>query len=83
MFYNINFPNCELVNVKDIIYTKASHQKLSDEVNVNKSKNYFEIGKMITNSNNCLNDDIDALKENYITFTPISINLTYLKKEIQ
>ena len=75
-FFNVNFPNCNTDEVKEIFFAQSSNQKLSDEIKINYNEMFFEIGKMIIREENKIINDIYALKKNYITFTPIDINLT-------
>ncbi len=75
-FFNVNFPNCNSKEVKDILITKSSHQKVSDEVNVNMENSFFEIGRMKVEHVDDIKYDFFAVKNNYISITPITINLT-------
>ena len=77
LLYNINFPNCDKVDVKGMSYTNCAHQKISDELIVNSEESFFKIGKMnIIEKKNIKNDYLE-LKNNNITMTPLSINLTH------
>ncbi len=77
LLYNINFPNCDNVDVKDVIYTNCAHQKISDELIVNCQRNFFKIGKMNVSEKKDLKTDYFALKNNNISMTPLSVNLTH------
>ena len=75
LLLNLNFPNCKQENLKGLKIVNCSNQKSSDEIIVDKNETSFKIGKMKI-SNNQNNDDLNALKNNYITLTSILINLT-------
>ena len=75
-FFNVNFPNCDIKKVKEIIVTKMCHTKISDEIHVNMKNNYFEIGKMNVKTTHDINSDFYAIKQNFISITPISTNMT-------
>ena len=71
-----SFMNEFRLEVKDILITKSSHQKVSDEVNVNMENSFFEIGRMKVEHVDDIKYDFFAVKNNYISITPITINLT-------
>ena len=75
LLLNLNFPNCKQENLKGLKIVNCSNQKSSDEIIVDKNESSFKIGKMKI-SNNQNSDDLNALKNNYITLTSILINLT-------
>ncbi len=75
-FFNVNFPNCDVEKVKEILITKVCHNKVSDEIHVNMKDNYFEIGKMNVRDISDIKSDFYALKNYCISITPISINMT-------
>ena len=78
LLLNLNFPNCKQENLKGLKIVNCSNQKSSDEIIVDKNQLTFKIGKMkITNNQN--GDDLNALKNNYITLTSLLINLTNKK----
>ena len=75
LLLNLNFPNCKQENLKGLKIVNCSNQKSSDEIIVDKNESSFKIGKMKI-SNNQNSDDLNALKNNYITLTSILIDLT-------
>ena len=77
MFFNVNFPNSINFNRKDFLYTKLSNQKLSDDIFLDKNNEYFEIGEMLINKDFNLNSDLHAIKNNKISITPLTIDLTH------
>ena len=75
LLLNLNFPNCNQENLKGLKIVNCSNQKSSDEIIVDKNESSFKIGKMnISNNQNF--DDLNALKNNYITLSSILINST-------
>ena len=75
LLLNLNFPNCKQENIRGLKIVDCSNQKHSDEIIVDKTQSNFKIGKMnISNKQNC--DDLNALKNGYITLSSILINLT-------
>ena len=74
--FNINFPSCEIKNVKKMMFTESSHQKLSDKLIFSPSDNSFKIGNMNIDDNQGLKTDFYAINNNYISVTPISVNST-------
>ena len=75
LLLNLNFPNCKQENLKGLKIVNCSNQKSSDEIIIDKNQSSFKIGKMKI-SNNQNSDDLNALKNNYITLSSILINLT-------
>ena len=75
-FFNVNFPNCNIKKVREILITKSCHSKISDEIHVNLKNNYFEIGKMNVKKNYDKKSDYFAIKNNFISITPITTNMT-------
>ena len=75
MLLNLNFPNCKQNNIKGLQIVNCSNQKFSDEIIVDYKQSTFKIGKMnILNNQNV--DDLNALKNGYITLSSLLINLT-------
>ena len=75
LLLNLNFPNCNQENLKGLKIVNCSNQKHSDEIIVDREQATFRIGKMnIFNKQN--SDDLNALKNGYITLSSILINLT-------
>ena len=75
LLLNLNFPNCKQENLKGLKIVNCSNQKSSDEIIVDKNQSSFKIGKMKI-SNNQNSNDLNALKNNYITLSSILIDLT-------
>ena len=77
-FFNINFPFI-LSNVSYIqkfCFTKLESQKKGDEIIMNENSKYFRIGRMINYNKTSSQTDLDILKDNRISITPLSLNLT-------
>ena len=78
LLLNLNFPNCKKENLRGLKIVNCSNQKQSDEIIIDKKQSTFKIGKMNI-SNNQNRDDLNALKNGYITLSSILINLTNKK----
>ena len=76
MLFNVNFPNSINFNRKDFLFTKLSNQKRSDEIFLDRNNQYFEIGKMLISNDFNINSDLYAIKNNKISITPLTIDLT-------
>ena len=77
-FFNVNFPYIfpsSLENI-NISFTKLASQKIADEIFFDDDFSYFTIGKMINQHKSIINTDLDCLKKNKISITPLSINLS-------
>jgi len=75
LLLNLNFPNCKQENLRGLKIVNCSHQKSSDEIIVDENQSTFKIGKMNILNNHYV-DDLNSLKNNYITLSPILTNLT-------
>ena len=75
LLLNLNFPNCKQNNIKGLKIVNCSNQKCSDEIIIDNKQSTFKIGKMnVLNYQNV--DDLNALKNGYITLSSLLINLT-------
>ncbi len=75
LLLNLNFPNCKQENLKGLKIVSCTNQKHSDEIFVDQKQSTFRIGKMnISDSKNV--DDLNALKNGYITLSSLLTNLT-------
>ena len=77
MFFNVNFPSSlsEAVD-KNFLYTKLANQKIADEVILNQNNKSFKIGPMLTEIDNISNTDLETIKNNKISITPLSLDIT-------
>ena len=77
-FYNVNFPFIfsEIIKSKDYLFTELASQKKADEIILSQDNNYFTIGRMINHNECLLNSDLESLKNNKISITPLLLNLT-------
>ena len=75
LLLNLNFPLCNLMNVKELKVVKCANQKVSDEIYINEEKSSFKIGKMNIIKTNS-QDDLSALDNGFITLTSITTNLS-------
>ena len=77
MFFNVNFPSSlSKVIDKNFLYTKLANQKKADEIILNQNNKSFKIGQMLTENNNISNTDLEAIKNNKISITPLSLDIT-------
>ena len=77
-FYNVNFPfiiSSNLENVRSSFTTLAS-QKIADEILFDDDFSSFMIGRMINDHSSLINTDLECLKKNKISITPLSLNLS-------
>ena len=72
---NLNLPNCKQNNIKGLKIVNCSNQKCSDEIIIDHKNSTFKIGKMNVLYNKNV-DDLNALKNGYITLSSLLINLT-------
>ncbi len=77
-FYNVNFPFIfsEIIKSKDYLFTELASQKKADEIIFSQDNNSFSIGRMINHNECVLNSDLETLKKNKISITPLLLNLT-------
>ena len=77
-FYNVNFPFIfsEKSEINDYFFTELASQKKADEIIHSHDTNSFSIGRMINHNKSLLNSDLEALKKNKISITPLLLNLT-------
>ena len=78
MFFNVNFPSSSFSKIvdKNFLYTKLANQKIADEIILNENNKSFKIGQMLTEINNFSNTDLEAIKNNKISITPLSLDIT-------
>ncbi len=77
-FYNVNFPyiiSSNLENVRSSFTTLAS-QKIADEIFFNDDFSSFTIGRMLNDYKSLINTDLECIKKNKISITPLSLNLS-------
>jgi len=82
MFFNVNFPSSPFSKIvdKNFLYTKLANQKIADEIILNENNKSFKIGRMLTEINNFSNTDLEAIKNNKISITPLSLDITNLDR---
>jgi broad specificity polyphosphatase/5'/3'-nucleotidase SurE len=67
------------INESDNIYfsyTKLASQKKSDEIFINNSESSYKIGRMLNSYQTMQETDMDALRKNKISLTPLTLDLT-------
>jgi 5'-nucleotidase len=81
MFFNVNFPSSLSKTFdKNFSYTKLAIQKKSDEIILNQNNKSFKIGQMLTETNNVSNTDLETIKNNKISITPLSLDITNIDR---
>jgi broad specificity polyphosphatase/5'/3'-nucleotidase SurE len=75
LLLNLNFPNCKQKNIKGLKIVNCSNQKYSDEIIIDNKHSTFKIGKMNVFNNQKV-DDLNALKNGYITLSSLLTNLS-------
>ena len=78
MFYNVNFPlftNSKSFN-DSFVFTKLAKQKSSDEIYLDNLNNSFKIGRMLTKNEIDYKTDLNIIKNNCISITPLLLDLT-------
>ena len=77
-FYNVNFPYIfsGIIKSDDYLFTKLASQKKADEIILSQDDHSFSIGRMINYDQCLLNSDLETLKKNKISITPLLLNLT-------
>ena len=77
LYFNVNFPlNISESNNSNVLYTKLASQKKSDEIFVHNSESSYKIGRMLNSYQTTQETDMDALKKNKISLTPLTLDLT-------
>ena len=81
MFFNVNFPSSLSKTFdKNFLYTKLATQKKADEIILNQNNKSFKIGQMLTETNNVSNTDLETIKNNKISITPLSLDITNIDR---
>ena len=77
-FYNVNFPYTISSNLENVTssFTTLASQKIADEIFFDNEFSSFTIGRMVNNHRSFMNTDLECLKKNKISITPLSLNLT-------
>lgn len=77
---NINFPNIESSKVKGIRLTKQGQRRLDDPLEERidpRGKKYYWISAINYNGSGDNGTDLEAIAHNYISVTPLSLDLTH------
>ena len=77
-FYNVNFPYIVLSNLENVrsSFTTLASQKIADEIFFDHNFSSFTIGRMVNCHRSLNNTDLECLKKNKISITPLSLNLS-------
>ncbi|MDC1133473.1 5'/3'-nucleotidase SurE [Alphaproteobacteria bacterium] len=78
MFFNVNFPLFTNTNIfnESLLFTKLAKQKSSDEIFLDSLNNSFKIGRMLTKNEIDDKTDLNTIKNNFISITPLLLDLT-------
>ena len=78
MFFSVNFPLFTNTNIfnESLLFTKLAKQKSSDEIFLDSLNNSFKIGRMLTKNEIDDKTDLNTIKNNFISITPLLLNLT-------
>lgn len=77
---NINFPNAPLADIKGIRLTTQGQRHIEDELEERtdpRGKKYYWIGAINYNGIGDHGTDLEAIAHNYISVTPLTLNLTH------
>ncbi len=77
-FYNVNFPYINSPNLENVrsSFTTLASQKIADQILFDDNFSYFTIGRMINDQRSLINTDLECLKKNKISITPLTLNLS-------
>jgi|TARA_B110000444_G_scaffold256700_1_gene293591 5'-nucleotidase len=80
--YNINIPDIPFSKIRGIKYTMLGNREISMKPNLFKSNNnlFAQIGAVGKPLKSTKKTDFNALKSNYISITPLTINMCDAKK---
>ncbi len=82
--FNINFPNCNFEEIKGIKMTQLGKQLYTDRYEKISQNTYKLVGELISHDENCFDCDVEWVKKNYVTVTPIIFDKTdYLRLKTQ
>jgi 5'-nucleotidase len=78
LYFNINFPLSisESDNNRQFLFTRLASQKQSDEIFVNNLENSYKIGRMLNYNQNTPDTDMDTLRKDKVSITPLTLDLT-------
>jgi 5'-nucleotidase len=78
IYFNVNFPS--IISVTDtnekFLYTKLASQKQSDEIFIDNSKKSYKLGRMLNKYNSIPETDMDTLRQDKVSITPLTLDLT-------
>ncbi len=80
LLFNINFPDCQISEVREMVLADCCHQKISDDIYLDNAKNFFKIGVMNVKKVLLPSTDLVALKKNKISVSPLLINFSNKSK---
>lgn len=82
--FNVNFPNCNYDEIVGVKMTQLGKQLYTDRYEKISENTYKLVGELIEHNENCSDCDVEWIKKNYVTITPILLNKTdYLRIKSQ
>ena len=78
IYFNVNFPSIISVTEtnKKFLFTKLASQKQSDEIFINNSETSYKLGRMLNDYKNTSETDMDSLRQDKVSITPLTLDLT-------
>ena len=58
------------------LFTKLASQKQSDQIFINSSEKSYKLGRMLNDYKSTPETDIDALRHDKVSITPLTLDLT-------
>ena len=78
--WNINFPPCDIKDIKGVKITSLGIQKYTDRYLKTNENDYMLVGELLNHDGNMEDCDVNWIKKGYITITPITIEKTNYQK---
>jgi len=78
--WNINFPPCDITDIKGVKITSLGRQIYTDRYEKLSEDEYMLVGELVDHDQNVEDCDVNWIKKGYITITPISFEKTNYKK---
>lgn len=78
--WNVNFPNCQLNEIKGVKFAKLGKHLYSDRYEKISENQYKLVGEVIDWADNDADCDTEWIKNNFITITPILFDRTNYSK---
>ena len=74
----MNFPSIisKPYTNENFLFTKLASQKQSDEIFVDNSEKFYKLGRMLNDYNSVPETDMDTLRQDKVSITPLTLDLT-------